>query len=371
MTVPDLDPINGIWNNDLVAPAPMWSPYTPAWWSTSMATKVPETAVGYLVAQGWQIVRAYTEDDINYYDLARQSMQNWMILQTLLDSYTFAYNEGRAHNFIRYDDLVKNWNRMLVATRGTLNTIRDVSDGHVSLFLTQIDTLLADLETDVGDIKGELDGVSDDIDAQLALYLSKLETLDGQFTTHRSTSRDLLVGLGTTETARINEQWDNELAKAYQGLVNRGLYSSVLYAQLEARIERERSEALTKWNDQLAREKNENEHTLYKEQMATDEAVLGGRVRYIAQLMAKVGVQDKKHQLVLSLMQARMEKANARLGVRDREEKLMAYQLDTRNNIAIAMHQQVNAREDSYPDMSSVAKLVSGLGDAGGGWLQP
>jgi hypothetical protein len=369
MPVPDLDPINGYWRD--VSPAAMWSPYTPAWWATSTVTRIPETAVGWLVAQGWQITGTETKDDVTYYTLTRQSMQNWMILQTLLDSFTFSFNEGRSHNSIRYNDLISNWNSMLVATRGTLNTIGDVSNRHVSLFLTQIDTLLADLETDVGDIKDELDGIRDDIDAQLALYLTKLETLDAKYTTHQALSRGLLVGLGTTESARINEQWDNELSKARQGLVNRGLYSSVLYAQIEARIERERSEALTKWNDQLAREKNENEHVLYKEGMATDESVLGGRIRYIAQLMSKVGVQDKKHQLVLSLMQARMEKANARLGIRDREEKLQAYQLSERNNIAIAMHQQVNAREDTYPDLSSIGRLVAGIADSSGGWITP
>lgn len=369
MTVPDLDPINGYWRD--VSPAYMYSPYSPAWWSTSMVTRIPETAVGWLVAQGWQIVRTYQEDDVTYYDLARQSMQNWMILQTLLDSYTFAFNEGRSHNSIRYNDLIYNWNQMLVATRGTLNTIGDVSDGHITIYFAQIDSLLADLENDFDDIKDELDGIRDDIDAQLVLYASKLSEIEGHFNTHATTVRGLLVGLGTTETARINEQFDNLVAKTRQGLVNRGIYSSAPFTQFETRIERERSEALSKWNDQLAREKVDNEHKVWGERMGMYEGVLGGRVRYIASLMQKTGLADSKQKMVMALMAARMEKANARLGVRDREEKLMLGQLDIRNNIAMAMHQHVSDRVDDYPNMEMVTKLVAGLGDSGGGWVTP
>jgi hypothetical protein len=369
MTIPNLDPINGLWND--VSPSMTYSPYSPAWWATSTVTRIPETAVGWLVAQGWQITGTTTDGDVTYYTLSRQSMQNWMILQNLLDSYTAAYNEGRSHNSIRYTDLVYNWNQLLVATRGTLDILGDVSDGHVSLYLTQIDTLLADLETDVGVLKTELDSIKGNIDAQLSLYISKINAIEADYDTHAATVRALLVGLGTTETARINEQFDNASAKAKQALVNRGLYSSVLWTAVQARVERERTEALSKLADMLAREKVDNEHKLFSESMAMDEAVLGGRVRYVSQNMQKVQLADAKQRLVMALLGARMEKANARLGIRDREEKTMAMQLDVRNNIALGFHAMVERREDTYPDMASVTRLVAGLGDSGGGWISP
>jgi hypothetical protein len=70
-------------------------------------------------------------------------------------------------------------------------------------------------------------------------------------------------------------------------------------------------------------------------------------------------------------MQARMGRLQGRMDIRDREEKLMAYQLDTRNNLAVGLFGFVERREDSYPDMAEITKLVAGLGDAGGGWVVP
>jgi hypothetical protein len=204
----------------------------------------------------------------------------------------------------------------------------------------------------------------------LALYIAKINAIEADYDTHAATVRALLVNLGVTERARINEQFDNALAKARQGLVSRGLYSSVLFTAIEARVERERSEALVTLADKLAREKVDDEHKLFGEYLSTKEVVLGGRVRYIASLMQKSQLQDTKTRLVMALMTARMEKANARMGVRQVEEKLMAYQLETRNNLAIALHAQVNDRVDTVPDLEGISKMIAGLGDSGGGWLQ-
>ena len=49
----------------------------------------------------------------------------------------------------------------------------------------------------------------------------------------------------------------------------------------------------------------------------------------------------------------------------------MLGQLDMRNGIAMRMHATVEAREDTYPDISALSKLVTGLGDSGGGWVTP
>lgn len=370
MAVPNIIPVDGFIRD--ISPAVMYSPYSAAWWTSSYVTRVPETAVGWLVAQGWQIVGTYDEDDVTYYNLARQSMQNWKILQTLLDSYTFSYNEGRAHNSIRYNDILYNYNRTINKTRQQLDVQGDVSDVHLSLYLTTVDELWSEVETETGVMKDDIEASGDLIDPQLALYLTKLNTIDADWTTHAATTRALLVDLGTTETARINEQFDNALAKAKQGLISRGLYSSVLFAQLEARIERERTEALGALNDRLAREKVDNEHKLFMEQMQTTTTVMGGRVEYVNQQMRRnQWLVDTRHKVLMTSMQGMLEKANARLGVRDREDKLLSYQLDTRNNLAIGMFGFQERREDSYPSLESITKLVAGLGESGGGWVTP
>ena len=368
--IDNLDPIYGTVNE--VHPQEMKTPYSGNWWMTSVISGIPESSVGWLVAQGWQITGTSVSDGVTYYSLARQSMQNWMILQKLLYDYTFAYNEGRGHNAQRYNELINNYNLTVQATRGTLNEIADVSEAHVTIHLTQIESLLGSFKTECDNITNEADDVKDVIDAQLALYLTKLNTIDGDFTTHRTTVRALLTDLGTTELARINEKFDNLLEKAKQNLLDRGMYSAALYSNYETRVERERNEAIADLNDRLNREKLQNEHTLWNELMQMNQAVLQGRSMYNEAQMGKTRfLVDVKHRIALSLMQARMEQANARLGIRDREEKLMAYQLDTRNNIAMALYGFVERREDTYPGLETITRLVAGLGDSGGGWVTP
>ena len=370
MTIPNLDPTTTV--NRPIYPALAASPYSAAWWQTTNIDRVPETAVGYLVAQGWQIVSTYKEDDVTYYAMTRQSMMNWKILQTLLDSYTFAYNEGRDFNATRYNDLIASWGNLVINTRENLDTLGDVSDGHLSLYLTTVDSLLSDLEADVELSEAELLSVSGDVDAQLDLIVAKLNELEGDYNTHAALTRGLLTDFGATETARINEQFDNLLQKGRQGLVNRGLYSSVLFAQIEARIERERSEALTKFNDGIAREKIDHEHKLFAELMDTKRAVIAGRTTFTATALQKGQfVINGRNQLIEILLRGRIEKANARIKVAGTEEQIMRYQLDTYNNVVVGLHATQERREDTYPDLSSISQLVAGIGDSSGGWITP
>ena len=368
--VPDLDKIP-IQETD-ITPATLYSPYAPSWWMNSVISGIPEASVGWLVAQGWQVVGTTETDGVTYYNLTRQSIQQWKVLQQLLNTYVSQFNEGRASNHARYDDLLYNYNSITQTTNGTLNEIGDVSDAHLGIYISQVSSLLSEFESDTDTI---IDGVDDDVDAieaQLAKYLTKLNTIEGDFTTHRSTTRALLTDLGTTERARINEQYDNLLTSAYQGLVDRGLYSSTVYASYQTRIERERNEALSSLNDRLNREKLQNEHSLYGQLVSMKQALMNGRIQYNEATMRKSGfLVDTKHRLIMAIMQGKMQLANSRLEVRDREEKLMAYQLDTRNNLVIGMYGVIERRTDSYPSMESLTKLVAGLGDSGGGWIQP
>lgn len=355
-----------------IYPALSGTPYSPAWWATTSIGRVPETAVGWLVAQGWQIVSTYKEDDVTYYNMTRQSMQNWMILQSLLESYVFAYNESRDFNATRYNDLIDSWGNIVHTTRDNLDVLGDQSDNHLSIYLTNVRDLLSDLEADVSLSETELNSISGDVEAALDLMVAKLNELEGNYDTHAALTRGLLTDFGVTETARINEQFDNLLATAKQGLVNRGLYSSVLFANITTRIERERSESLTKWNDQLSREKIDHEHKLFAEQMDTKRAVIAGRTTFSAALLQKGQfVISSRNQLISMLLQGRMEKANARLGVRDREEKAMMFQVDKYNETVLGMHSFIERREDVAPDIASIGKLVAGIADSGGGWITP
>ncbi len=370
MGVPDLLPVEGTVYNWV--PSTKTSPYSSLWWMNSYVTRVPETAVGWLVAQGWQVVTTYEEDDVTYYTMARQSMNNWAILQTLLNEYTQAYNEGRSANSLRYANVIELWNSTIAQTREQLDVQGDVSDAHVTIIFNELDTLVSDVEDSADEAETELESIDALVSGAATNYLSKVETLDSDFTTHRTLTRSFLVDLGTTDLARINEHYNNLLARTRQDLVNRGLYSSAVYTQMQVQIERERNEAIAKLNDQLNREKLDNEHKLYSEEMATNGAELDGRARYTAiQLQRGQFLTDTRRQLALMRMQARLQRIQARLDIRDREDKLMAYQLDTRNNLIVGLFGFIERREDAYPSMESITKLVAGLGDAGGGWVTP
>lgn len=370
MGIPDLDPVNGEFRDV----SPLWkdTPYSPSWWVNSTISRIPEQSVGWLAAQGWQITGTYEENNITYYTMTRQSMQSWFILQKLLVEFIDAYNEGRKHNSFRYNDLLLNWNRSLVHSRGTLDTIADVHDAHVTIYFDQIDSLTSEVETALDAALEDVTDAATAAESEIAKYLVKVGLFETDYTPHKDTSEGFLVGLGTTELARINEQFDNLFSRERQALVKRGLYSAAIINNVETRIERERNEAIAKLNDALAREKLENEHTLYQQLVAVRQATMAGKSGYVGLMHQNGGfLSDNRHRLALAVMQAKVEKANARLGIRDREEKLMAYQLDTRNNLAIGLYGMVERREDSYPSMESLSRLIAGMGDAGGGWLQP
>lgn len=372
MTVPNLQPLEGTLNP--LIPLTKYSPYVGAWYLNNLIDRVPETALGYLVAQGWQIVNTYAEEEggQTFYTMARQTMNSPLILQGLLNEYVQAYNEGRSANATRYEDVISYWVDAITRSREHYDLTGDVSDAHLVIFTTQMDAMVDGVETEIALAKAEMTDIGDEIADQLDLYVSKLNSLEPIYDTHEAVAEALLVGLGTTELARINEQFDNALAKARQGLVSRGLYSSVMYAQLEARIERERNEAIGALNDRLAREKLENEHKLYEQEIALKSLVLDGKLRYTAGSMQRGQfIIDNRKSMALAVMQARMERINSRMGIRDKEERLMLAQLDGHNNLAQGLWGFVERREDSYPSLESISKIVAGLGDAGGSWIQP
>jgi hypothetical protein len=626
----------------------------------STVTRVPAESVGWLVAQGWQVKTTYEEDDVTYYTLTRQSMNSWAILQTLLNQYTNAYNEGRRSNSIRYNDVVAMWNNAISVSRNQMDVAGNVSDGHISLYVAQLDDMLDAVEEEAELAKTAMTTAGSAVSTQLAAYLTKLDTVEANltahlatvvslmsdlsvdlttfladydtkiteletafstftlaldnldaegiedlanhiaeydtqldllksefdthrikseafvndaveqftdyatdiestldvaladynelesdinailaiaetefgeheadvnallalllsdYTTHSTTAAAYLTGLGTTELARLNEQFDNLLNKLTQELVNRGLYSSALITTITTRVERERAEAIAQLNDRLNREKLDNQHRLYGQQVemrsrtldgksrlhgvrqevlryqaeslsrlygqvqelhartissksaiqgmrqqmhdfqlnveqalygqlasvrtktidaterifnvqesirqwrigdehrqfaeltgvnkealnsiaslyeanqkvtgalisqrdqllaqynAVKGVVLSGKERYSAlQLQNGEFLTGTRHKLALLVMQARLSKAGGRMDVRDREEKMMAYQLDTRNNLLVGLWGFIERREDTYPSMEAITKLVAGLGDSGGGWVTP
>jgi hypothetical protein len=88
-----------------------------------------------------------------------------------------------------------------------------------------------------------------------------------------------LINLGSTETARINEEFAASLSTQIQSLVDKGLFSGDAVTDVTARNTRDRDEQIQTLNDRLNREKLENEHTLYSQQVAMRTGTMQGKDR--------------------------------------------------------------------------------------------
>ncbi len=332
---PEHDP-----NQHLLAEQLIATPYTPAWWVSQVITDIPADAVGWLVAQGWQIT-GITYDETTtphtpYYAMARQSLQNWMILQSLLEAYVTAHNTAVTQTKIRYNDVVQSWDGMLDNTHDYFVTQGAQQDAQVLLFLGNLDSYMAEVDTLIDENQNDLDA------------------LETEYLLHSGTAQDYLTGLGATELARINELFAASLSTQLQQLVDRGLYSSAIAADITARNTRDRDEQIQKLNDGLNREKLDNTHKLYEQQRAMRTTRAEHKHRAIAEKMSEAAAR-------LSGLQSQQTE----------NMQLMKYFLDERNKLLIGLVGFVERREDTYPSFENLVQLATGLGDAGGGWLTP
>lgn len=568
------------------------TPYSPSWWTAQTITNIPADSVGWLVAQGWQIT-GITYDNTTvpptpYYAMTRQSLQNWIILQGLLEEWTNSWNEAAFANTIRYNDVVLAWGNMLDTSHDYLKVQTSEQNAHVTLYLgnlstymdevdalidanqaqivtdsntakvaleeanTQLDDFETNLVTSLAQIevlltnqqgnlatflidfaaelteldtnyaahvviveplieslddalvtfKSEADAILTAIlndftildaeinsllitdDATLGIHVADynavLALLEDDYSTHSVTATAFLTNLGVTDTARIAEKFTSVLSTQMQQLVDRGLYSSALATDVTARNTRDHNEEIVALNDRLMREKWENQHRLYGQQVQMRMSTMSGKDRmyglrqelsryHAAQIIGLYGllqsVRDRTlatKQMILNVQQAvsqftiemrnrlleivngivaqqaagidrqymakqdvsrvemttrdriigilqdatkaivagkesyaaalmqlsstlaehkhraiveKMNEFNVRLsglqGKHEEDMKLMAYQLDERNKLLIGIYQFVERREDVYPKFDDLSKIVTSLGDSGGGWLTP
>ena len=165
----------------------------------------------------------------------------------------------------------------------------------------ELDALLATASTNldniVTDVGGILTSIASDYAAVDASVDSLLTTglaatvsfgatcdsivnfLEDDYNEHADTATAFLTDLGTTETARITEQFAATLSAQLQDLIDRGLYSSAVAADITARNIRDRDDQIQLHNDRINREKWENQHRLYEQQVAMRKNTLDGHDR--------------------------------------------------------------------------------------------
>ena len=342
-------------NQNLIDLPRVINPYLSLWWSTQTISNIPDEAVGWLVAQGWEIT-AMTYDGTTVpptprYAMSKEAMQSWQVLLSLCNSYTIAANEARDANEIRYNEIVENWNALVHGSHeyfvtldqqqysdrvdylrdigiymGDVDELVDANQTQVLLDaqtasapLTEMDDKLAELETNTEDnattisallttqsgyltsFLSDFSSTLDELDTNYAAHLIEIETLltasdtdlgahatpyagditslTDDYVAHSITAPGYLTGLGATELARITEQFAASLSVQLQDLVDRGLYSSAVAADITARNTRDKDEQIAALNDRLNREKLDNQHKLYEQQSGMRTQVMNGRDR--------------------------------------------------------------------------------------------
>jgi hypothetical protein len=374
------------------------SPYSLYWWTAQTISDIPADAVGWLVAQGWQITDVEYDDSatppIPQYAMSRRSLQNWVILQSLLNSYTIARNDALWANQIRYNEVVADWTEMLSSSQTQFTSQTSTQNTHSALYLGNLTTYMDKLDTLIDTNTTALDEALASSTAFLADSQAEYDLFDADFsgivallesdyTTHAATARALLTDLGTTELARINEKFASDLATQTHQLIDRGLYSSAVITDITARNTRDKNEEIASLNDRLNREKLDNEHKLYALQTAMRERTLSGKdrlhalaqeiLRYRqAQTMQNAEAETThRFRAIAQMMEISMARLQGLQGQHTDGMKLMAYQLDERNKLLVGLYGFVERREDVGPQFEELAKIATSLGDAGGGWISP
>lgn len=311
-----------------ISPATQTTPFTDNWYKVDTVNRVGSGAVPVMLAQGFEITNARrgastqtttsgtrevsdifsgvvtstTVQTTEYtYDLRRTTLQNEVIVQELLNSFTNAYNEGRDITDKRYEDILRVWGDMLDKTQTDMDTHLTTLDGRVNLYLAELTDLETDYEDFFTDVKAELD--------------------------------DLTVSLDADRT-RVNNAFDAQLAASDQGLANHGFYSSAMISNIDAGIEERRQLALTEITE--------------REQRLTADVTL------------------RKNEIYLSVLRMRAGLIDSRMGLTNRQQDFLAYQIDTRNRLILGLLGVVENREDVYPGLGSMAQIASSIGQQGG-----
>ena len=100
--------------------------------------------------------------------------------------------------------------------------------------------------------------------------------------------------------------------------------------------------------------------------------LLGGKERFSQLLMQNANtLAEHKHRAIVERMNTATQRLEGWKSVADDNRKLMSYMLDERNKLLIGLYSFVERREDVGPEFSDMARLIAGVGDSGGGWIQP
>lgn len=230
-------------------------------------------------------------------------------LGTVLDDHVTDYAQ-------QFDTLVSNYNFYLVDIDALLANIAS----NVNTYVSDVADILTALGTDYQTVATDLGAISTtagtlvanhatDYAAVLALLVSDqaanetttrgiTNSLETEYLVHSTAVNGFLDGLGATELARINEEFAARLSVQLQQLTTRGLSTSTLITDITERNHRDRDEQIQMLYDRLNRERFENQHRLYDQQMGVRTRTLDNEHRlYDQKSNMRTRTLDGKSQL--------------------------------------------------------------------------
>lgn len=212
------------------------------------------------------------ELDQNFASQLAKVLTDVSSLETVLDSHIAEYDQ-------QFAVLLDNYTSHASDIAALLANV----DANVGTYTSEVDSILDALDSDYQATETDLESVRSSAGTLVsdfaADYQAILDFLISDYETHADLARDFLTGLGATELSRINQQFAASLSAQLQQLTSRGLYSSALVADITERNQRDRDEQIQTLNDRLNREKLENQHKLYEQQVGVRTRMLDGTER--------------------------------------------------------------------------------------------
>ena len=283
------------------------------WYETETTTKtvgISDTSgeLAWMLAQGWVVINSQPlyqtvvthEGNYSHYSqehyLTRHTLQRRVLkpekaLNDLIRSTTRAYNEGRKVNDRRYDEILNIYNVVTDEMQDTLNAVEQ-RESTAEAFTNGIVSLM---ESDYNTYAATVDGMLDDY--------------------------------GDSQRTRINTKFNNELASARSGLIDRGMFNSTVWDSISVGIEREREIAITDFEDKMVLQQIASKDKLYQCKEEMRRQIMSAKDRMFDQYMkCRLSTEERRAQIVEAMM-----------GFMER-------------------------RNDTYPDIASIGNMATALG---------
>lgn len=284
-----------------VTPSNKTVPTMDNWYLGNTVSGVTEESLPWMLAQGWTVANTYTS----------VSGQTLHVMNRVT---------------------IQNWNvlqELLTDFTDSYNEGRSANDKRYEDVVRLWTEMLDKSQSHLTDAKTELDNT---VNVYLTTF-DDLETDYNSFFTDVKSDLDDLTLSSDADTSRVNSQFDALVSQADQDMINRGFYSAAMLTQITAGIEERRALALTEIAERLQRQ--------------------------------KADITLRKNQIYVDVMRMRGSLIESKLRLTNRKQDFLAYQLDERNKILMGLFGFVERRNDSYPDLGSMAQLTASLAETG------